>query len=89
MKTHLKSGIVKPKHLFPFHTQLISLIPSNNKAALRDQNWNNAMKIEFNALLKQDAWDLAPRPTDTNIIHCHWIFRHKFHANGTLERYKA
>ncbi|KAI3735041.1 hypothetical protein L6452_14528 [Arctium lappa] len=32
---------------------------------------------------------LLPRPTDTNIIRCHWRFRHKFRSDGTLERYKA
>ena len=35
------------------------------------------------------TWDLDPRPPDANIIRCIWLFRHKFNANGTLQRYKA
>nr|GEW14868.1 ribonuclease H-like domain-containing protein [Tanacetum cinerariifolium] len=30
-----------------------------------------------------------PRPPDTNIVRCIWLFRHKYLANGTLSRYKA
>lgn len=67
----------------------LSPIPSNPKSTLLDQNWNSAMTNEFNALLKQNTWDLVPRPRDTNIIGCDWIFRHKFNYDGSLERYKA
>ncbi|GKC91262.1 ribonuclease H-like domain-containing protein, partial [Tanacetum coccineum] len=30
-----------------------------------------------------------PRPSDENIVHSIWLFRHKYNANGTLNRYKA
>ncbi|GJT10849.1 ribonuclease H-like domain-containing protein [Tanacetum coccineum] len=37
------------------------------------------------------AWnfDTVPRPPDTNIVHCIWLFRHKYLADGTLSHYKA
>ncbi|GJX88282.1 ribonuclease H-like domain-containing protein, partial [Tanacetum coccineum] len=30
-----------------------------------------------------------PRPAEANIVHCMWLFRHKYLADGTLSRYKA
>ncbi|GJU20064.1 ribonuclease H-like domain-containing protein [Tanacetum coccineum] len=30
-----------------------------------------------------------PQPEGANIVHCMWLFRHKFLANGTLSRYKT
>nr|GEU28996.1 ribonuclease H-like domain-containing protein [Tanacetum cinerariifolium] len=30
-----------------------------------------------------------PRPPDTNIVRCMWLFRHKYLEDGTLSRYKA
>lgn len=89
MQTRSKSGIFKPKPIFSLHTQTISPIPPNPKAALLDHNCNLAMTTEYNALVKQNTWQRVPRPRDANIIRCHWIFRHKFHADGSLERYKA
>ena len=31
----------------------------------------------------------VPRPPNTNIVSGKWVFRHKFHSDGTLSRYKA
>ncbi|GKA51074.1 ribonuclease H-like domain-containing protein [Tanacetum coccineum] len=30
-----------------------------------------------------------PRPSDVNLVRSMWLFKHKFHADGTLSRYKA
>nr|GEU68695.1 ribonuclease H-like domain-containing protein [Tanacetum cinerariifolium] len=32
---------------------------------------------------------LIPRPPDANVVHCIWLFHHKYLADGTLSRYKA
>jgi len=58
-------------------------------SALKDPNWKLAMDDEFNALIKNEAWDLVPRPLDVNVIRFTWIFRHKEKSNGTFERHKA
>nr|GEY72373.1 ribonuclease H-like domain-containing protein [Tanacetum cinerariifolium] len=47
------------------------------------------MYDEYNALVKNDTWVLLPRPTIVNLVRSMWLFKHKFHANKTLSRYKA
>ncbi|GJX89260.1 ribonuclease H-like domain-containing protein [Tanacetum coccineum] len=47
------------------------------------------MYDEYNALVKNDTWLLVPRPTSINMVHSMWLFKHKFHADGTLSRYNA
>ncbi|GKA32506.1 ribonuclease H-like domain-containing protein [Tanacetum coccineum] len=32
---------------------------------------------------------LVPKSHGANIVRCLWLFRHKFHADGSLSRYKA
>lgn len=90
--THLRDGTSKPKqplNLLTHNTQSISPLPKTYSAALNDPNWRNAMTDEYTALLDNNTWELVPRPANTNVINYIWLFRHKFHANGTLQRYKA
>ncbi|GJR62078.1 ribonuclease H-like domain-containing protein [Tanacetum coccineum] len=47
------------------------------------------MYDEYNALVKNGTWLLVPRTTDANMVRSMWLFKHKFHADGTLSRYKA
>lgn len=30
-----------------------------------------------------------PRPPNVNVVRSMWLFMHKFHADGSLSRYKA
>ncbi|MCI03707.1 copia protein, partial [Trifolium medium] len=93
MATRSMQGIYKPKKLFnlsvTINDPIISPLPRNPKLALSDPNWKSAMQSEFNALIRNNTWDLVPRPSDVNIIRCMWIFRHKKKSNGWFERYKA
>ncbi|GJT27040.1 ribonuclease H-like domain-containing protein [Tanacetum coccineum] len=54
-----------------------------------DSKWRNAMFDEYNALIKNGTWILVPRPTGVNVVRSMWLFKHKFHANEMLSRYKA
>ena len=47
------------------------------------------MEEEHAALLRNQTWDLVPRPPRSNVVTGKWIFKHKLQADGSLERYKA
>ncbi|GJX61554.1 ribonuclease H-like domain-containing protein [Tanacetum coccineum] len=94
MITQSQSGIVKPINRLSLHTSSISHIPKNPSHALKDPNWRNTMYDDYNALVKNGTWLLVPRPAGVNRVRsmCCFIiasFKHKFHAYGTLSRYKA
>nr|GFA68089.1 ribonuclease H-like domain-containing protein [Tanacetum cinerariifolium] len=44
---------------------------------------------EYNALIKNGTWILVPKPAGVNMVRSIWLFKHKFHSNGTLSRYKV
>nr|GEY22577.1 ribonuclease H-like domain-containing protein [Tanacetum cinerariifolium] len=82
-------GIDKPIDCLSLHTLSISPIPKFLFLALHYPNWCNTMYDEYNLLVKNGTWILVPRPSDVNLVYSMWLFKHKFHANGTLSRYKA
>nr|GEU70436.1 ribonuclease H-like domain-containing protein [Tanacetum cinerariifolium] len=47
------------------------------------------MYDEYNALVKNGTWLLVPRLAGVNMVRSIWLFKHKFHADRTLSRYKA
>jgi len=47
------------------------------------------MNFEFDALLRNQTWELVPPSRHLNVIGCRWIFKIKRKADGSIERYKA
>jgi hypothetical protein len=72
-----------------FTATSLSPVPKTYRGGLADPNWRSAMLEEYDALLQNHIWDLVPRPRQANVVTRKWIFKHKFSADGTLERYKA
>ncbi|GJR10209.1 ribonuclease H-like domain-containing protein [Tanacetum coccineum] len=67
----------------------ISPLPKSPSIALSDPNWRAAMYNEYNALVKNSTWVLVSKPPNANVVRSMWLFRHKYHADGSLSRYKA
>jgi hypothetical protein len=66
--------------------------PKTFKAACRDAHasqWEHAMRDEFNSLIKNNTWELVPRPTDKNIVGNRWVYKVKRASDGSVERFKA
>ncbi|GKC40774.1 ribonuclease H-like domain-containing protein [Tanacetum coccineum] len=87
MRFHV--GTNRPTERLNLHVSSVSPLPKYYRDAFNDPNWKNAMRDEYTMLIKNKTWTLVPRPPDTNIVHCMWLFWHKYMADGTLSRYKA
>ncbi|CAM9002578.1 unnamed protein product [Rhodiola kirilowii] len=44
---------------------------------------------EIQALEQNHTWILSSPPPGKHVIDSKWIFRVKYHSDGTIERYKA
>lgn len=47
------------------------------------------MTSEMQALTKNNTWIFTTLPLGRKAIGCKWVYKTKFHFDGTLERYKA
>jgi hypothetical protein len=47
------------------------------------------MQDEYDALVKNGTWQLAPPQHGSNVVDCKWVFKVKKNADDSIERYKA
>lgn len=88
MVTRAKHGIFKSK-IFHATTGSLPSTPVSTAAALASPEWKEAMRVEYQALIDNQTWELVPYIDDMKVISNKWIFKVKTHADGTLERLKA
>ena len=63
--------------------------PTSFVEVVREPRWREAMKSEFQALENNNTWTIVSLPPGKRAIGCKWVYRIKYNANGTVERYKA
>lgn len=47
------------------------------------------MHEEFDALKKNETWELVPKPENCTPVTCKWVYRLKRKSDGTIEKFKA
>ena len=47
------------------------------------------MQEELSQFIRNEVWDMVPRPKDVNVIGAKWIFKNKSGENGNITRNKA
>ncbi|MCO5599391.1 hypothetical protein L7F22_053493 [Adiantum nelumboides] len=52
-------------------------------------SWRQAMDFEYQSLMANGIWQLVPAPPNRKLVTCKWLLRKKFHADGSVSRYKA
>jgi hypothetical protein len=58
------------------------------KSPFADQ-WRKAEQEEMDSLTGRSVWKLVPRPANTNIVSCKWVYKTKEDSDGNPVRYKA
>ncbi|KAG8498559.1 hypothetical protein CXB51_004875 [Gossypium anomalum] len=75
MQTRSKNGIFKPK---VFSAELSETEPATIEEALASKEWALAAQQEYEALLKNETWDLVPLPENRRVVGCKWVFKDIF-----------
>jgi hypothetical protein len=70
-------------------SKLIDVEPATFEEAISQQVWKDAMVEEYDSIMKNDVWDVVPRPEGKPVVSSKWIYKIKHSADGRIEKYKA
>jgi hypothetical protein len=51
--------------------------------------WQEAMMEEYASIMKNDVWEVVPRPKDKKVVGSKWIYKFKHATNGSVDKYKS
>ena len=68
---------------------LVDKEPTCFEEEINQKNWADAMVKEYQSIMKNDVWEIVPRPKDKSVVFSKWIFKTKHSADGSIEKYKA
>lgn len=89
MQNYISYDKLKPhyQHYLEDFTSIIE--PRTFSETSQDPRWMEAMKAEIQALEENKIWKIVQLPPGKSPIGCKWVFKVKYQANGTIERFKA
>jgi hypothetical protein len=83
----------KPPERFCSYIAMVSSIgesePSTFEEATGRQVWRDAMMEEYNSIMKNDVWEIVPRPEWKSVVTSRWLYKLKYAADDSIEKYKA
>ena len=69
-------------------SHIIDYEPSCYEEASSQQVWRDAMMEEYQSIIKNDVWDIVPRPKGKYVVTSKWIYRIKHVADGSIDNHK-
>jgi hypothetical protein len=91
---HPLSKFVSYTHLSPSHRAFITSLsahsePTSFAQVTSDPWWQDAMQTELTALELNNTWTLCPLPAGKRAIRSRWVYKLKYHSDGTIDWFKA
>jgi hypothetical protein len=84
----------QPKHNSFFAQALASHVdnPTSIVVALLTLDagqWQATLDVEYQSLNSNNTWRLENLPPNRSMVNCKWLFKHKYHVDGTIAKYKV
>lgn len=89
LTNHLSFSKFNPTHCAFLNTVITTKKPKTFTEAMKHSHWRDAMTKEIEALESHNTWTLFPLPDGKSAVGSKWVYKIKFRADGSIERYKA
>jgi hypothetical protein len=70
-------------------TKILNEEPTKFEKAAQKKQWKEAMIEEHQSIMKNDVWEIVPRPKEKSVVTSKWVYKIKHAADKSVEKYKA
>eukprot|EP00253_Pinus_taeda_P014750 PITA_14750 len=70
-------------------TSIVDSEPFSYEEAANQQVWREAMMEEYSSIMKNDVWEVVPRPEGKSVVTSKWLYKIKHAADGNIKKFKA
>jgi transposase InsO family protein len=84
--------VKRPKPFSSYMALMCDLLeeePTCFEEAIQRKEWADAMTEEYQSIMKNEVWEIVPRPKNKDVVFSRWLFKIKHAADGSIEKYKA
>jgi hypothetical protein len=82
----------KPKAFSNYMALMCDILekkPTCFEEAIQKKEWVDAMTEEYQSIMKNDVWEIVPRPKSKDVVSSKWLYKIKHVADGSIEKYKT
>jgi hypothetical protein len=70
-------------------TKLLDEEPTTFEESVQKGQWKEAMVEENQSIMKNEVWEIVPRPKEKSVVTSKWVYKIKHAADGSVDKYKA
>ena len=70
-------------------SHIIDYEPSSYEESVNQQVGRDAMMEEYRCIMKNDVWDVVPRPEGNFVVTSKWIYKIKHAVDGSIKKSPA
>ena len=63
--------------------------PTSYPEVVQKKEWVEEMREEYQSIMKNDVWDIVPKPKVQSVVSSKRIYKIKTTVDGSIEKYKA
>ena len=71
-----------------YMTKLLDEEPTTFEEAVKKGQWKEAMAEEHQSIMKNEVWEIVPRPKEKSVVTSKWVYKIKHAADGSMDKYK-
>jgi hypothetical protein len=72
-----------------YMTKLLDEEPTTFEEEVQKGQWKEAMTKEHQSIMKNEVWEIVPRPKGKSVVTSKWVYKIKHAADESVDKYKA